>query len=79
MPTNTDSKRVTLRSIRSVAGLIARTAVERVRAARFDLWQWTGGASIMAGLYLTIGIGATLIIGGVAAIGVSALREGGRI
>lgn len=50
-----------------------------VQRARFDLTQAAGAVATLAGVYTLIGLGATLIIGGVSIIAVSLLREGGRI
>jgi hypothetical protein len=43
------------------------------------LAQVVGGAATLAGVYLKFGSGITLIVGGVAAVVVGALREAGKV
>lgn len=58
----------------------------RVRGLRFPvlpsgtlLAQLGGGLATLAGVYLAAGIAITLIVGGVAAVVLGALREAGKI
>lgn len=58
----------------------------RVRGLRFPVlpsgaWlaQAGGGAATLLGAYLAFGIAVTLIIGGVAAVVLGALREAGKV
>lgn len=58
----------------------------RVRGLRFPVlpsWalsaQLAGGVATLAGVYLKFGSGITLIVGGVAAVVLGALREAGKV
>lgn len=66
----------------------APTAVQprvKLRALRFPaipatlLVQLAGGASALAGVYVTFGTGVTMIVGGVATTLLGMLREAGKI
>jgi hypothetical protein len=57
----------------------------RVEPLRFPtlpatlLVQLGGGAATLAGVYMVLGLGVMLIVGGLAAVVLGALREAGRI
>lgn len=58
----------------------------RIRALRLavvpsahTLVQWACGAAALYGTYLKLGLGITLLVGGVAGAVLSMLREGGKI
>lgn len=73
---------MTLDDIRAMQDRPARV---RVRPLRFPtlpatlLVQLGGGGSALAGVYLAWGLAAVLIVGGVAATVLGALREAGRV
>ena len=43
------------------------------------LTQLAGGVATLAGVYMTLGVGVTLIVGGLAATVLGALREAGKV
>jgi hypothetical protein len=61
----------------------ARRRVRGLRIKALPSWpllsQVGGGAAVLGGVFLLWGVAVTLIVGGVAAIALGTLREGGKI
>lgn len=77
--TDTPSKASRWQRARGAAVLAGTAAIAGIRRGWPGRVQVIGGASTLAGVYTLLGLGATLIIGGVAVVVVGALWEGGRI
>jgi hypothetical protein len=60
-----------------------RRRMRGLRIAVLPSWplltQLGGGAAALGGIYLQWGVAVTMIVGGVVAAGLGALREGGKI
>jgi len=81
-PTDTDNNPTLRRAVREVLAAyawVARGAAKAVRRRGHDVTQGLGAVATLAGVYTSLGLSATLIIGGVSTLIVSTLREGERI
>ena len=62
---------------------LIRRQARGLRLAVVPSWplvaQLLGGAALLGGVYLKFGLAITLIVGGVAAVALGMLREGGKI
>jgi hypothetical protein len=62
---------------------VVRRKLKGLRLPVLPSWplvaQVLGGAGVLGGVYLKLGLAITLIVGGVAAVAVGMLREGGKI
>jgi hypothetical protein len=64
-----------------VAPAVPRRRMRGLRLTAVPSWpllaQWVGGVAVLSGVYLKFGLSITLIVGGVAALAVGMLAEGG--
>lgn len=62
---------------------VARRRARGLRLSVLPSWpllsQMGGGAAVLSGVYLLWGVAITLIVGGVVAVALGMLREGGKI